>query len=97
MGLKGIIDLPVFEHNRFGFYNSLLRLGWLVRRDHVEELLRSAAAGLGAELLVQLRHELLLRVLLGRAGAHKVAQRLDRLRDKRQRSVCLYVLQNEKK
>lgn len=97
MGLKGIIDLPVFEHNRFGFYNSLLRLGWLVRRDHVEELLRSAAAGFGAELLVQLRHELLLRVLLGRARAHKVAQRLDRLRDKRQRSVCLYVLQNEKK
>lgn len=67
MGLKGIIDLPVFEHNRFGFYNSLLRLGWLVRRDHVEELLRRATAGLGAELLVQLRHELLLRVLLGRA------------------------------
>lgn len=92
----GAIDLPVFEHNRFGFYSSLLDFQRLIRRDRVEELLHSADVRFGAEFLVQLHRELLLRVLLSRAGAHKIAERLDRLRDKRQRSVCLYVLRTRR-
>lgn len=96
MGLAGIINLPIFEHNRFSLHGSLLHLERLVGRDCVEELLHSADMRLGAEFLVQLHRKLLLGVLLGRTGTHKVAQRLNCLRDKRQRSVCLYVLQTRR-
>lgn len=96
MGFKRIFDLPVLEQNRFGFCRSLLHLKWLISRDRVEELLYSADMFLGAELLVQLHCELFLGVLLRWPRTHKIAKRLDRLRDKRQRSVCLYVLQTRR-
>lgn len=64
LGLKKIFDLPILEHNWFGFCRSLLHLKWLISRDRVEELLHSADVHFGAKLLVQLHSELFLGVLL---------------------------------
>lgn len=84
--------LPLFEHDRLQHGRLAVRNVRPHGRDHLQEVLDRVHVLLGAEPLVQLARVLLLARLLGGPRADQIPERLDRLRDERQRAGRLLVL-----